>query len=133
MKKVLYTISSLIIIVTLGFFGLTKTSHTELKAPEHNHHFNKISAKVTSVNFENVSSRQLFTYNESAVTDNLSSIVSNVTPLTISKNNLKELVNLNSNALSLSIPKNRNENIELELIKAEILVPEFVVKERNGS
>jgi hypothetical protein len=133
MKKVLYTISSLIIIVTLGFFGLTKTSHTELKAPEHNHHFNKISAKVNSANFENVSSRQLFTYNESAVTDNLSSIVSNVTPLTISKNNLKELVNLNSNALNLSIPKNRNENIELELIKAEILAPEFVVKERNGS
>ncbi|HEX2788542.1 MAG TPA: M12 family metallo-peptidase [Ignavibacteria bacterium] len=133
MKKVLYTISSLIIIITLGFFGLTKTSHTELKAPEYNQHFNKISAEVSTANFENAGSRQLFTYNESPATENLSSIVSNSTPLVISKSSLRELVSLNSNALNLTIPKNRNENIELELIKAEILAPEFVVKERSGS
>lgn len=133
MKKVLYTISSIIIIAVLGFFGLLKTSHTEQKSAEKEQLFNRISKTVAGVNFQNTSSRELFSYNESAALDNVSSIVSTSAPLRLSQNNLAELVSLNSNAINLRIPKNSNEFFDLELIKADIIAPEFVIKERNGS
>lgn len=132
MKKVLYTISSIIIIISLGFFGLIKTSHTEQKTAQ-DQLFNTISKTITSVNFENAGSRELFTYNESAALDNVSSIVSTSASLRLSKNSLRELVSLNSNALNLKIPKSQGGFFELELVKADIVAPEFVMKERSGS
>lgn len=132
MKKVLYTISSIIIIISLGFFGLIKTSHTEQKTAQEQL-FNTISKTITSVNFENAGSRELFTYNESPALDNVSSIVSTSASLRLSKNSLRELVSLNSNALNLKIPKSQGGFFELELVKADIVAPEFVMKERNGS
>lgn len=133
MKKVLYTISSIIIIISLGFFGLIKTSHTEHKTAAQDQLFNRISTTITSANFENAGSRELFIYDESAMLDNVTSIVSTSASLRLSKTGLRELVNLNSNALNLKIPKGKSGFFELELVKADVISPEFVMKERNGS
>ncbi|MBE2256084.1 MAG: T9SS type A sorting domain-containing protein [Ignavibacteria bacterium] len=131
MKKLIYALPIIaIVIITLSF--LPEKSNTEIKDVNFVNFENKTALDLNSVTSPSGKVSGLFTVVERDA-PGISNIARKHTSIELNKSQLRNLYNTKSETLNLEIPLENNRNIELSLMKVNILDPQFRLTSQSQS